>query len=91
MEKRFRSKQVETFSGLKTCLLGQKLTLLRRATEAGRHAITPPTGRPPLSRFDIGINATGEKPGPAIGQRTKPCAQLDYSLMAVLKFSRSSK
>ena len=37
------------------------------------------------------IVGTGRRPGPAIGQRTKPCAQLDYPLMAVLKFSRSLK
>jgi hypothetical protein len=36
-----------------------------------------------------GIVGTGREPGLAIGQRAKRCAQLDYSLMAVLRFSRS--
>ena len=36
-----------------------------------------------------GIVATGLRPGWLSGKRAKRCGQLDYSRMAVLKFSRS--
>jgi hypothetical protein len=36
-----------------------------------------------------GIDLTGRRPGWLSGKKAKRCAQLDYSFMAVLKFSRS--
>lgn len=53
----------------------------RTASEPGRDCL--PAGRMyPYSR-------NREKPGLAIGRRKKRCAQLDYSLMAAPRFSRS--